>query len=166
MVQMNDINPEYSTVNLGELVDQNFTFFSEVNEKNIKFVHELSSDVNVRADQNMLELVIRNLISNAIKFTEQDGQITISSFDEDDKVVVEIRDNGIGMSQDKVDNLFDTKSLYTTKGTANEKGTGLGLKLCKEFVEKMGGKILVEIKEGEGSIFKFTVNKAEDTPAV
>ncbi|MEL7001359.1 MAG: tetratricopeptide repeat-containing sensor histidine kinase, partial [Bacteroidota bacterium] len=160
VVQMNDINPEYTSLNLGELVRQNFTFFNEINEKNIDFVSLLKENVEVKADQNMLDLVIRNLISNAIKFTEQDGKVTISSTEENDLIVVEIKDNGIGMNQEQVDNLFDVEALYTTRGTANEKGTGLGLRLCKEFIEKMGGKIWVDSKEGEGSIFKFTLRKA------
>jgi signal transduction histidine kinase len=73
---------------------------------------------------------------------------------------IRVIDNGIGMSIDQMDKLFDTSTLYTTRGTANEKGTGLGLRLCKEFVERMGGNIWVESVEGTGSTFKFTINRA------
>ncbi len=108
----------------------------------------------------MLDLIIRNIISNSLKFTEEGGVVKVSVKDDgEDSLVVMIADDGVGISQEQQERLFDTSELYTTRGTANEKGTGLGLKLCKEFVERMNGKIWVESEEGKGSIFKFTIRK-------
>ncbi len=114
-------------------------------------------DIAVCADQNMLKTVLRNLISNAIKFTNLNGEININSIQNQDFCEINISDNGVGMNQEKCNRLFNLNTNITTIGTANEKGSGLGLILCKEFVEKLGGNIWVESKEGKGSNFKFTL---------
>ncbi|MFC2130676.1 sensor histidine kinase [Bacteroidota bacterium] len=111
-------------------------------------------------DANMISTVIRNLISNAIKFTPEGGTIKIGSGIEDDLLTAWIQDSGIGISKDNQAKLFRLDSTHTTQGTANETGTGLGLILCKEFIEKNGGEIWVESEEGKGSTFFFTVPKA------
>jgi signal transduction histidine kinase len=100
------------------------------------------------------------LLTNAIKFTNDSGEIVISAEAKDKDWVISVRDNGIGMSDEIQKKLFDKINPYSTRGTANEKGTGLGLILCKEFVEKNGGRIWVESKEGQGSTFWFTLPKA------
>jgi signal transduction histidine kinase len=99
-------------------------------------------------------------MTNAIKFTNDGGSVTISAQDKPHEWVISVADNGIGMNADVLKILFDKTAPYTTRGTANEKGTGLGLILCKEFVEKNGGTIWVESKVGEGSRFSFTIPKA------
>ncbi|GAA0894177.1 hypothetical protein GCM10009122_38570 [Fulvivirga kasyanovii] len=160
LVQMNEITIQEEPLELKELVEENLNFFREINDKDIQFIDNVEKDTSVLADRNMLDLIIRNLVANSIKFTRDGGFVEISAEDKDnDTLIVSIKDNGIGMSEEQRSQLFNTTVLYTTKGTANEKGTGLGLKLCKEFVERMGGKIWVESKEGEGSTFKFTIKK-------
>jgi PAS domain S-box-containing protein len=125
--------------------------------KNIALNFISLNDIAVYADQNMLETVLRNLISNAIKFTNINGEIIINATQNKDFCEITISDNGVGMDAEKCKILFNVDANKTTKGTANEKGSGLGLILCKEFVEKQGGIIWVESKEGYGSSFKFTL---------
>ena len=105
----------------------------------------------------MIELVIRNLISNAIKFTDVGGEITVSAIAEEDFIRINVIDNGIGIPQDKIEKLFLTEENTSTPGTRNEKGSGLGLILCKEFVEINKGKISVESELTKGSKFTFTL---------
>jgi signal transduction histidine kinase len=98
---------------------------------------------------------VRNLISNAIKFTPVEGTITLKTSLTENKAIVSISDTGVGMSREVMDKLFRIDTKHTTKGTAEEKGTGLGLILCKDFIEKNGGKIWVESVVGKGSNFSF-----------
>ena len=100
------------------------------------------------AHKNSVNTVIRNLISNAVKFTPEEGKITVGFQPNKHEVIVSIADTGVGMSQDVINKLFRIDSKHSTKGTANEKGTGLGLILCKEFIEKNGGRIWVTSTEG------------------
>ncbi|HSQ47450.1 MAG TPA: HAMP domain-containing sensor histidine kinase [Lutibacter sp.] len=109
----------------------------------------------VFADSNMLNIILRNLISNAIKFTNHSGIINIYAAQHASGVIISVSDNGIGIAPEILSKLFNITQMYSTKGTANEKGTGFGLLLCKEFVEKHGGKIWVESELGKGSEFKF-----------
>jgi signal transduction histidine kinase len=96
-------------------------------------------------------------VTNAIKFTNNGGAININANQTDSDVTISISDNGVGIAPDDLTKLFDISQVITTKGTAKETGTGLGLLLCKEFVEKHGGKIWVESEVGKGSDFKFTL---------
>jgi signal transduction histidine kinase len=106
----------------------------------------------------MINTVIRNLLNNAIKFTPNQGQIRLSCQVEDATIRVQVSDTGIGMSATKCENLFnEITTKNSTLGTAGEKGTGLGLLICKDFVEKHGGKIWVESEVGKGSSFYFTI---------
>lgn len=159
LLQSNEIKLKKENINLKALIDENIEYFEEINEKNIKLKNE-TEDVHVFADKNMLELVIRNLLSNAIKFTDKNGEITVTNSMKDNKVIVNVSDNGIGVPENIKSSLFKFNGSFTRKGTANEKGTGLGLKLCKEFIERNGGEIWVESEEGKGSNFKFTIQKA------
>jgi PAS domain S-box-containing protein len=111
----------------------------------------------VFADNDMLKTVMRNLVSNAIKFTNKGGAININAKENPENVTISISDNGIGIKPDDLKKLFNISEFITTTGTAKETGTGLGLLLCKEFVEKHGGKIWVESVYGKGSEFKFTL---------
>ncbi len=161
MLQMDAIKINNEEIKLVDMVEDNLNFFREVEDKKIKYINNVPESDKVKADRNMLDLIIRNLVSNAIKFTDNGGEVKVGTeTSKDGQLIVAIEDNGIGMSKDRMDKLFDTGEIYTTRGTANERGTGLGLKLCKEFVERMGGNILVESTEGKGSIFKFTIQKA------
>jgi len=125
--------------------------------KDISLNQMKSDEIEAYADENMLMIVLRNLISNAIKFTETGGNINISVISVENQVEISISDDGVGMNDETRKQLFDISADKTTKGTANEKGSGLGLILCKEFVEKLGGNIWVESELGKGSDFKFTL---------
>ncbi|WP_372755568.1 sensor histidine kinase [Labilibaculum sp.] len=126
--------------------------------KAIEISCDIEDDIKIYADKNMLQLVIRNLVSNAVKFTPKGGKIVVSAkLYGAEKMVISVKDTGIGMTTKMIDNLFRLGVKTNRKGTEGEPSTGLGLLLCKEFVEKNGGKIWVESKEGKGSIFKFTL---------
>lgn len=127
--------------------------------KNINFINNVDSEIIVNADRNSISTVIRNLISNAIKFTNEGGSITIQSKDNKGFVEISVIDTGRGMDKKTLDSIFDKNKIVTTRGTADEKGSGLGLKLCWEFVHLNGGKIWVESEEGVGSSFSFTLPK-------
>jgi signal transduction histidine kinase len=113
----------------------------------------------VTADGNMLKTVVRNLLSNAIKFTSADETVELSAVEDNAQVEVTVKDNGKGIKSENIDKLFKIGIKYSTRGTENEEGTGLGLILCKEFVEKHGGKIWAVSELGIGSEFKFTLEK-------
>jgi signal transduction histidine kinase len=125
--------------------------------KNITVNYSAPDVINVFADSDMLKTIIRNLVSNAIKFTNNGGHISITAEKNSENVIISISDNGIGITQDNLKKLFDISEVLTTKGTAGESGTGLGLLLCKEFVGKHNGKIWVESEIGKGSDFKFSL---------
>ena len=126
-------------------------------QKNITFVNDVSEEIIISADEIMLGTVLRNLISNAIKFTPKDGLVHVVAKIKTDHVEVSISDSGVGMEKKTVDKLFKIETSFTTRGTENEKGTGLGLLLCKEFVERHEGKIWAESETGKGSRFTFSI---------
>jgi PAS domain S-box-containing protein len=128
-------------------------------KKNISISNNVGPGIFVYADVNMLRSIIQNLIMNAIKFTQSEGRIIVSSAIKNGIVEVSIQDTGIGIEPEKSSKLFNFITIFTTKGTAGEEGTGLGLPLCKEFVEKQGGKIWVDSELGKGSKFTFTLPK-------
>lgn len=111
----------------------------------------------VYADENMINLILRNLISNAIKFSNPGEKIDMIAIQKPNIEEISVSDNGVGMPENELHNLFKIGSVPQSKGTADEKGTGLGLILCKEFIEKLGGKIWVTSALGKGSNFKFTL---------
>jgi len=125
--------------------------------KSIKLQDYVDDDLVVLCDVNMITTVIRNLITNAIKFTPENGEISVFAEKKENEVLVAIKDTGIGISDEDKQKLFRIDVHHTTIGTSQEKGTGLGLILCKEFVEKHGGRIWVESEIGKGSTFKFTI---------
>jgi PAS domain S-box-containing protein len=126
--------------------------------KRIELFVQIAGEQIVLADKNMLQSVIRNLISNAIKFTPKGGKVSISAESSaNDMMVVSVRDTGIGMTREMMDNLFCIDMNTKRPGTNGEKSTGLGLLLCKEFVEKLGGKITVESEPNKGTVFSFNI---------
>ena len=126
-------------------------------QKQITLKHLIKPDLNVAADLQMVKTILRNLISNAIKFTNINGEIIVNATELKQFVEVEVKDNGIGISAENQKKLFQIDTFHSTPGTHNEKGTGLGLLLCKEFVELHGGNILIDSEAGKGSIFSFTL---------
>ncbi len=133
------------------------TLNSNADIKNITIDYSQVDQLNVFADADMIKTVLRNLVSNAIKFTNKKGTININALQTDSNVTISVSDNGIGIAPDDLTKLFNISEFITTTGTAKETGTGLGLVLCKEFVEKHQGKIWVESEVGKGSDFKFTL---------
>ncbi len=125
--------------------------------KNISIISLAGNNLNVMADSQMLKTVLRNLISNAIKFTDPGGVITINAEKDISNIMISVSDNGIGIDATEINKLFDVAQIHSTLGTANEGGTGLGLLLCKQFVEKHHGIIWVESELRKGSCFKFTI---------
>jgi signal transduction histidine kinase len=126
--------------------------------KGLKSTFNVPNDLTVFADSNMLQFVLRNLISNAVKFTRNGGEINILiKANDNNSVEFSIKDSGIGMNSSMVEHLFRLDVQTNRKGTEGEPSSGLGLTLCKEFVEKLGGKIWVESEVGKGSVFYFTV---------
>jgi len=134
----------------------------KINSKNISITYIEEVPTKVVADANMVKTILRNLISNAIKFTNNNGEIKVIAEQDSNAVTITVSDNGIGMAEQNKNKLFDCITLLTTEGTNGECGTGLGLPLCKEFVEKHGGKIWVESELGKGSDFKFTLPLYDD----
>lgn len=147
-----DFNPEKISVN--SIIKENFQINSgPAASKKIELKSNLVKDVFLFADSNMLNTVFRNLISNSIKFTPQNGSVTVSVQEKNDQLILSIEDNGVGIEKSDIDKLFRIDTKFSTTGTANETGTGLGLLLCKEFVEKNEGTISVESTIGKGSRF-------------
>jgi two-component system sensor histidine kinase/response regulator len=133
----------------------------QASNKQIHLQSQIQEPVFCYADKEMLNLVLRNLLSNAIKFTPEKGQVLIGAKEGDANIEIFIKDNGVGISAEQQQRLFGDM-FYTTKGTNDETGTGLGLKLCKDFLEKNGGRIAVQSQPGEGSIFTVILPRYED----
>jgi signal transduction histidine kinase len=125
--------------------------------KNITIYDSSLDHINVYADADMLKTILLNLVSNAIKFTNNGGKITINAEQNSENVIIQVSDNGVGISSAILVNLFDISKVISSQGTAEETGTGLGLLICKEFVEKHQGEIWVESEVGKGSVFKFSL---------
>jgi len=160
--QMNGAVTKPSVVGLGSMVKDSLHLLSEIAEnKSIKLVSQVPANTMVWSDSDQIDIVIRNLISNALKFTPENGMVTISAQEKSEYWQVSIRDTGIGMDEKTIEKIFAVNSNHTTYGTNNEKGTGLGLSLCKEMVEKNGGTIWVESLIRKGSTFHFTVPRAK-----
>jgi len=149
-------NPQkQSFENVFNIVYENLKL--SANNKNITINYFAEHEITIFADFDMIKTVLLNLISNAIKYTNYGGLINIYAEQNHLKATITVSDNGTGISPNILTKLFDISQIITTEGTANEKGTGLGLLLCKEFVEKNGGTIWVESELGKGSDFKFTI---------
>ncbi len=127
--------------------------------KAIKIENTIAEKTEIFADENMLSTIFRNLLTNAIKFTHKGGEINIFIKQKTKKIEISIQDNGIGISAEIQKQLFKIDSHISTQGTENEKGTGFGLMLCKDFIEKNGGEIFVKSEVGKGSIFTFSMPK-------
>lgn len=134
-------------------------------KKNIQLIDRVPDDLKVYADINMVTSVLQNLVSNALKFTYVDGtgKVIMSAEKSKHGIDIYIEDNGLGMTQSQIDELFQPRLTVSFKGTAGEKGMGLGLVLCQRFVDLNQGEISVQSKEGEGTIFKVSLPLAVNT---
>jgi signal transduction histidine kinase len=145
-------------INLFELIVEEIESISfAARQKQIVLKHTIGPNLNINADLQMVKTILRNLISNAIKYTNTGGEITLSASEGKQFVEITVKDNGIGISSEAQRNLFKIDSFHSSAGTNNEHGTGFGLLLCIEFVEMHGGNIWIESELGKGSEFKFTL---------
>ncbi len=158
--QLGSVNLIPIKLNLSDSVDDVLSLFdTSAEKKNIQIENHVDNKIFIIADKHVISTVLRNLISNAIKFTNKGGNILISSYDENNKIKISVQDNGKGISQENIVKLFKIDQTYSTRGTENESGTGLGLILCKELITQSGGDITVDSTLGKGSKFEFTMDK-------
>lgn len=156
-LQMKGETFEPDRLNLSELALESVRLLEpECTVKGIILKNNLHGDLDAFADLNMMRSVLRNLITNAIKFTKPKGSITLSAYRVDNKIIISVADTGVGIPKRNRERLF-TLTTITTQGTQQEKGTGLGLILCKEFVEKNGGRIWFETEDEKGTTFFFSL---------
>lgn len=163
--QMSELKPKIQEVNVFDLVDENIKLLQRLAEgKEISIINEIPTDLKALSDLEMTKIVFRNLIQNAIKFTKKKGIIKVQVNQNVDtgKVEVVVIDSGVGMSEEKVNSLFNLKSNKSTYGTNNEKGTGLGLVLCNDFIKICGGKLKVASELNIGTTITVTLNKKHD----
>ncbi len=150
------IKPEH--LNLSDLITDNMDISRTVAiRKNIALEYTTPDDHPIISDRAMINTILRNLIGNAIKYTPQNGHITVSLARANGGYLISVQDNGVGIAGENLEKLFKPGNIQSTPGTANEKGTGLGLALCKEFVNKIGGDIWVESTYGHGATFTFSL---------
>ena len=160
--QMNGLSTKPDFINVNTLVEDSLRLLSkQADVKSISTINKVEDHVITWSDRDQIDIVIRNLISNAVKFTRAHGTITVAAIEQNEFWQIQIKDNGVGMSEDVLTNIFSEKETSTTYGTQNEKGTGLGLRVCKEMVENNGGTIWVESEIEKGSTFYFTLPKGE-----
>ncbi|MBL7698805.1 MAG: HAMP domain-containing histidine kinase [Chitinophagaceae bacterium] len=158
--QMQTLDVSLTTVNVRVFTQEIFSQMkSQAEAKNIRLINTIKNDVLVHGQQEMLQLVLRNLVSNAIKFTPEQGCVQIGADTHPDAVEVYVKDSGIGLSGSALQKISHNE-YFTTRGTGSEKGTGLGLMLCKEFLAKNNGALHITSEEGVGSRFSFTLEKA------
>ena len=156
-MRYNPVN--FDMVKLVQEVETLFT--SAALQKSIAIEKDMPDNAYVTADQPMISTVLRNLISNAIKYTESGGKVSISLKTEPQKLVVKVADTGVGIPEKQAQKLFRVDETFSTTGTQNEKGTGLGLVLCKEFIDFHDGEIGVDSTAGKGSTFFFSIPSSE-----
>lgn len=150
---------EKTTFNVNQLIEQNIDLVKlSLTSKNISYKYTKNEDIEIESDRNLLNNVLRNIISNAIKFTPQNGHIDIILNKNQDKCEIIIKDSGIGMTKDKIDNLFKFENIDSTYGTNNETGTGLGLVMCLEFMKKIEGELVIESEINNGTSVKIILN--------
>lgn len=155
-----------SNINIQDIIEQNVVLSkANAEKKNIAILAVIQCSGQAWADFNMINLVLRNLLSNAIKFTPNNGKITISCFDTGSfECKISVKDTGVGMSKENIKKLFRIDEYFSTSGTAGESGTGLGLIICKEFIEKNLGKLTIESELDKGTTFSFTLPLHNQTP--
>jgi len=155
--RLNVVPQDFDLVGVAAGVIEVFVMVAEL--KKIKINLQAPDQIEVRADIDMIKTVVRNLISNAIKFSNTEGEILVSISERDEQILVSVEDHGRGIKEEDQVKLLHVDTHFSTFGTKNEEGSGLGLLLCQDFVRKNGGELWFTSKEGEGSTFNFYLNK-------
>jgi signal transduction histidine kinase len=146
------------SIKLKKLIDFNISLIkSRADQKNITVKSDVEDKLKAFADKNMVDFILRNLLSNAVKYTHQNGNINISAILNDDQVEISVKDDGIGIPADVKLKLFKSTDHVSTYGTENEKGTGLGLMLCKDFIKHNRGEIWLNSEVGKGTRVTFSL---------
>ncbi|MCU0436877.1 MAG: ATP-binding protein [Raineya sp.] len=162
--QMNKVDFKPENVSINQIIREDLELSNILFQKKEIFLKtEVEPDLYAFADADHVKFVLRNLITNALKFTNRNGEVCIKAFNKGKFIQIDVKDNGVGMPPEFKEKLFKMDTVKSTTGTDNEKGTGLGLLLCKEFIKKNGGDIWVDSKENEGSCFSFTLVKTENS---
>jgi signal transduction histidine kinase len=158
--QLNGLQTKNEEIKVRAIIDEKIKLFNDAaGRKGISIVNDVSEDLAVFADKNHLSLIIRNLLANAIKFNPRGGSIWIQEKISDDKVEISVTDSGVGIKSNDLKKLFNAQTHFSSVGTEQEKGVGIGLLLTKEFIEKSGGSIWVTSELGKGSTFTFTTKR-------
>ena len=147
-------------ISINKIIDDNLNLINlSATNKNIEVNTEIEANTEAFADKNMMNTVIRNLLSNAVKFTPTGGKVNLSCKENGENLIITVSDTGVGISKEDIDKIFRYDVQFTKPGTSEEKGTGLGLLLCKEFIDLNKGKLEIDSKIGEGSEFKVIIPK-------
>jgi len=155
--QMESFDISVKTFSVSELVQNEAdSYEAEAESKGIRYITNIPEDLTATADPNSIRIVVRNLITNAIKFSDKDNSIVISVAEDDQKIIVKVADTGVGMSNEQMNKLFKSK-VDSKNGTNNESGTGMGLLFCKDLIEKCNGEIWVTSEQGVGTEFIFSI---------
>lgn len=157
-LQRNDVIFEPTPLNTHYMVEETIHLFTQnARQKNIRLINDVQPDIEIYVDMNVVQTVLRNLMGNALKFTPDGGTVTITARVDHEQVEITVTDTGVGLSEKAQATIFRIDEKYTTEGTAGEKGTGLGLILCRELIEKSQGQIWIDSEVGQGAAFKFTL---------
>lgn len=152
------LKPSIKMVEAKELIEKTVMVLQpSAEKKGISLTTELSKAGSITADSNMISTAVRNLVSNAIKFTQAGGEIKVICSTSSEETVIEVHDNGVGISEENIRKLLDAEEHFTTYGTDHEKGSGLGSKLVLGFIRSHGGQLSIESKPGKGSVFRISI---------
>ena len=155
--QTGELEMKHTINNLDECLDETIALLQDHQQRKNITIQRDNTNIEFSSDPNALKTVLRNLISNALKFTPNDGIIKISAKKSKDEVVVSISDSGVGIKSDLIPMIFKMDSYISTEGTDQEQGTGIGLSLCREMIARHNGKIWAESELGQGSVFHFSL---------
>jgi signal transduction histidine kinase len=154
-MQSNEVRPQ--ELNITQLIEDTIQLLRrQADAKKIVIERKIDMPVYAYADRDMVNLVLRNILSNALKFTPKDGRIVIGTHEYDAFAEIYVQDSGLGISPEQM-RMINDNNFYSTPGTSSEAGTGLGLMLCKEFLVRNGGRMMIESEPGRGSTFSFTL---------
>jgi signal transduction histidine kinase len=155
--QSKGITSQTATVNLKKCIKNNISLYTIIaKDKNIELINDINPEINIRTDSNIFDTIIRNLLSNSIKYTQSEGKISFSTQDSPDSTTLIIKDTGIGMDKSKVEEILKDDNLKSTPGTNQEQGTGLGMNMVKEFAEIIGAKFSLSSEKGVGTSYQLT----------